>query len=202
MLRHYLKVNCWHWQWRYERELNRNVWKVYKRPKREFTYCRAASRTARQCNNHWPADRHFWLHRAALEQRVRPRRPCGTGSLTRRLRQGRARAPTCGITTLESEVCETQRLDEAEEVYLKKNHPESETVRRKIGRILLKGDNISLICGIGEWYMMGTLQIQIFSFCGIFARFDLDEWVISIKHLNITKKADLGLLLFCAWWVI
>ena len=33
-------------------------------------------------------------------------------------------------------------LDDAEEIYLKKG------TRRKIGRIVLKGDNISLICNI------------------------------------------------------
>lgn len=33
-------------------------------------------------------------------------------------------------------------LDEAEEVYLKKD------VRKKIGKILLKGDNITLICEV------------------------------------------------------
>ncbi len=33
-------------------------------------------------------------------------------------------------------------LDEAEEVYLKKG------TRKKVGRIILKGDNISLICNI------------------------------------------------------
>jgi small nuclear ribonucleoprotein E len=33
-------------------------------------------------------------------------------------------------------------LDEAEEINLKKN------TRKKIGRIILKGDNISLICNI------------------------------------------------------
>ena len=41
-------------------------------------------------------------------------------------------------------------LDEAEEVYLKKNQPESQTKRTKLGKIMLKGDNISLICNIGE----------------------------------------------------
>ena len=33
-------------------------------------------------------------------------------------------------------------LDEAEEVYVKKGN------RRRLGRIILKGDNISLICNI------------------------------------------------------
>ncbi len=41
-------------------------------------------------------------------------------------------------------------LDEAEEVYLKKNQPEANTKRTKLGKIMLKGDNISLICNIGE----------------------------------------------------
>jgi len=36
-------------------------------------------------------------------------------------------------------------LDEAEEVYLKQHK------RVKIGRIVLKGDNISLICNISDW---------------------------------------------------
>ena len=40
-------------------------------------------------------------------------------------------------------------LDEAEEVYTKKNSPPSAAVRTKLGRIMLKGDNISLICNIG-----------------------------------------------------
>ena len=35
-------------------------------------------------------------------------------------------------------------LDEAYEVYVKKD------IRRKIGRLILKGDNISLICNITE----------------------------------------------------
>ena len=35
-------------------------------------------------------------------------------------------------------------LDEADEVYVKKG------TRRSIGRIVLKGDNISLICNISE----------------------------------------------------
>ena len=35
-------------------------------------------------------------------------------------------------------------LDDAEEVYVKKGN------KRKIGRIILKGDNISLICNISE----------------------------------------------------
>ena len=39
-------------------------------------------------------------------------------------------------------------LDEAEEVFTKKNQKES--TRTKLGRIMLKGDNISLICNIGE----------------------------------------------------
>ena len=54
-------------------------------------------------------------------------------------------------------------LDEAEEIYLKKNQPEESATRRKIGKILLKGDNISLICGIDsktEWFLSGnTLNI-------------------------------------------
>ena len=41
-------------------------------------------------------------------------------------------------------------LDEAEEVFLKKNQPEVNTKRTKLGRIMLKGDKISLICKIGE----------------------------------------------------
>ena len=41
-------------------------------------------------------------------------------------------------------------LDEAEEVYLKKNQPEINAKRTKLGKIMLKGDNISLICNIGE----------------------------------------------------
>ena len=39
-------------------------------------------------------------------------------------------------------------LDEAEEVFTKKNQKES--TRTPIGRIMLKGDNISLICNIEE----------------------------------------------------
>ena len=35
-------------------------------------------------------------------------------------------------------------LDDSEEVYLKKD------IRRKIGRLILKGDNIALICNISE----------------------------------------------------
>eukprot|EP00347_Sterkiella_histriomuscorum_P016917 403351354 len=35
-------------------------------------------------------------------------------------------------------------LDDAEEIYQKKGN------RRKLGRIILKGDNISLICNISE----------------------------------------------------
>ena len=36
-------------------------------------------------------------------------------------------------------------LDDADEVYMKKG------TRRTIGRMVLKGDNISLICNITEW---------------------------------------------------
>ena len=36
-------------------------------------------------------------------------------------------------------------LDEAYEIFTKKSKPE-ETTRRHIGRIMLKGENISLIC--------------------------------------------------------
>ena len=35
-------------------------------------------------------------------------------------------------------------LDDCDEIYVKKN------IRRKIGRIILKGDNIALICNISE----------------------------------------------------
>jgi len=41
-------------------------------------------------------------------------------------------------------------LDEAEEIFLKKGQPEENKTRRKIGKIMLKGDNISLICNISE----------------------------------------------------
>lgn len=41
-------------------------------------------------------------------------------------------------------------LDEAEEVYVKKNQPQSTEKRTYIGRIMLKGDNISLICGVQD----------------------------------------------------
>ena len=36
-------------------------------------------------------------------------------------------------------------LDEAEEIITKKSQPDKET-RRRIGRIMLKGENIALIC--------------------------------------------------------
>ena len=40
-------------------------------------------------------------------------------------------------------------LDEAEEVFTKKSQPEGTPAKRtKLGRIMLKGDNISLICNI------------------------------------------------------
>ena len=41
-------------------------------------------------------------------------------------------------------------LDEAEEVFLKKNQPKENTKRRPLGRIMIKGDNISLICNIAS----------------------------------------------------
>jgi small nuclear ribonucleoprotein E len=41
-------------------------------------------------------------------------------------------------------------LEDADEIYLKKNAPESAATRRKLGKIMLKGDNISLICNVGE----------------------------------------------------
>ena len=43
-------------------------------------------------------------------------------------------------------------LEDADEVFKKKNQPETTSVRRHIGKIMLKGDNISLICNISsEW---------------------------------------------------
>ena len=41
-------------------------------------------------------------------------------------------------------------LDEAEEIYVKKGQPASTAKRTHLGRIMLKGDNISLICGIQD----------------------------------------------------
>ena len=41
-------------------------------------------------------------------------------------------------------------LDEAEEVFLKKNQPKENTKRRSLGRVMIKGDNISLICNIAS----------------------------------------------------
>ena len=41
-------------------------------------------------------------------------------------------------------------LEDAEEVYVKKNQPEETATRSKLGKIMLKGDNISLICKISE----------------------------------------------------
>jgi hypothetical protein len=46
-------------------------------------------------------------------------------------------------------------LDEADEVYLKKN------TRRRIGRIVLKGDNISLICNI-RYSLLMYLNMLVF----------------------------------------
>ncbi len=42
-------------------------------------------------------------------------------------------------------------LDEAEEIYQKKG------IRRKLGRIVLKGDNISLICNIRYYIFVLTV---------------------------------------------
>ena len=39
-------------------------------------------------------------------------------------------------------------LDEAEEVFQRKNQPDVK--RTPVGRLMLKGDNISLICKIGD----------------------------------------------------
>ena len=41
-------------------------------------------------------------------------------------------------------------LEDAEEVFVKKNQPEETAKRTKLGKIMLKGDNISLICNISE----------------------------------------------------
>lgn len=41
-------------------------------------------------------------------------------------------------------------LEDADEIFCKKNAPESSATRRKLGKIMLKGDNISLICNVGE----------------------------------------------------
>ena len=41
-------------------------------------------------------------------------------------------------------------LDDAEEVYTKKNQPDVPPKRTKLGRLMLKGDNISLICNINS----------------------------------------------------
>ena len=41
-------------------------------------------------------------------------------------------------------------LEDADEVFLKKNQPEESATRRKLGKIMIKGDNISLICNISE----------------------------------------------------
>ena len=40
-------------------------------------------------------------------------------------------------------------LEEAEEGFTKKSQKEPVSKRTKLGRIMLKGDNISLICNIG-----------------------------------------------------
>ena len=45
-------------------------------------------------------------------------------------------------------------LDEATEVTSKK------ATRRDIGRIVIKGDNISLICNITEWILKTTDEIK------------------------------------------
>ena len=44
-------------------------------------------------------------------------------------------------------------LDEAEEVYVKKGN------RRRLGRVILKGDNISLICNIRYYYEIANIII-------------------------------------------
>jgi small nuclear ribonucleoprotein (snRNP)-like protein len=41
-------------------------------------------------------------------------------------------------------------LEDAEEVYVKKGQPEETATRSKLGKIMLKGDNISLICKVSE----------------------------------------------------
>jgi small nuclear ribonucleoprotein E len=41
-------------------------------------------------------------------------------------------------------------LDDAVEVFTKKNTPGAIPQKRKIGKIMLKGDNISLICNISS----------------------------------------------------